>query len=617
MIATTHSSAAPQFVISKRRLERIRFPDRIKERSTTLKWGIPTAPVGFQDVAITLDENGVVYSDILVESNGLQYFEVAVKELHEVHLGVGLFQTKARIQGPPHLNIKHCKVWWSDGVFQSFKTTYGTRHSREAKEGFSAGDVIGCGIRSDMRAVFLTRNGAWLGDYTFDSKSETRLAVFLHTDGYNDSLSLSLPWFDIRISFDESHSPFAAQAYLARMVSARTRQFVEHAPLPPEVLSIIVHYVISGSSRTAQRLVGRLRLVCRHWSGILRPIPFATISISKIGHLESLMKTVRTCPADTSGSNPGQYIRTFSIGSPWKCNDVGPPAVETVLLLGLGTHATQLTQLTYPTQTSQLSLKRQRYRSDPPPVLPLPAPPRVTSRLPALLRHLRTLHTLELTHRFLHSCAQLFSIIHALPSLKNLVLDYVTIDRVGPVRPAHVAAAAQRLQTFSWKAVPTINQRAAMAAVAARLCTGNDSGASAVAEAVLRAPWTTNWSSTIWAEYTYKADTSGTPDSSLNVRHVFWNLNLKWSIPSAGENSPIRARLLATFRSSYGFSSVELALQDLDSPRLCPHYPLTLTLNDTYLETKVPDLQARLPELMPHAHRLGLITIEAGTSDQE
>ncbi|GJE99117.1 hypothetical protein PsYK624_153630 [Phanerochaete sordida] len=444
----------------------------------------------------------------------------------------------------------------------------------------------------------MTKNGAWIGDYTFNAKSVTYLAVFLYPGATRKP---SRPrWFDLRISFDEGHAPFTAQAYLSRMVEGHTRQSLNHAPLPPEVLSIIVHYVTSGSGRTGLRLVARLRLVCRYWNNILRPILFANIEISKTGQTESLMKTFRACPADTS--SPGQHLRTLSIGDVWKSTEIGIPAVETVLLLGLGTHATHLTQLSWTLQEFRHIMH-----------LPLPSPPvppRITSMLPALLRHLRALHTLHVSHQSLHSCAQLFSIIHALPSLKELELTQVALNRVGPVRTTHVATAAQRLRTFRWSSNTTIDQRAPMAAVAARFCTGNDSNGSAVAQAVSRARWRAGWRSMCGADYDYKADTSEAPYSFLVLN--LSTLQLKWSIPPAEENSPIRARLLATLKFYSTLSTVELALKDLD-PHLRPHYPLTIILNHEDLAAKVPDLQARLPELMPHAHRLGLITVEAGT----
>ena len=102
-------------------------------------------------------------------------------------------------------------------------------------------------------------------------------------------------------------------------------------------------------------------------------------------------------------------------------------------------------------------------------------------------------------------------------------------------------------------------------------------------------------------------------------------LNLKWAIPPAEENSPIppteedsppRAYLLATLDSASISFTIELALKDLD-PHLHPHYPLTLTLKDPYLARKVQDLQARLPEIMPHAHRLGLITLKAAPDNKQ
>ena len=94
-------------------------------------------------------------------------------------------------------------------------------------------------------------------------------------------------------------------------------------------------------------------------------------------------------------------------------------------------------------------------------------------------------------------------------------------------------------------------------------------------------------------------------------------LVLKWSIPPAEENSPTRARLHTT--PSYLLSSrntVELALEDLDT-QLRPHYPLTITLSGSDSELRVLDLRARLPEIMPHAHRLGLINIEAASDNKQ
>lgn len=68
----------------KNRATGTRSQDRIKERSTTPKWYIALEPIGFRDVANTLEENGMVYADTAVESDGLQYFEVTVKELRGV-----------------------------------------------------------------------------------------------------------------------------------------------------------------------------------------------------------------------------------------------------------------------------------------------------------------------------------------------------------------------------------------------------------------------------------------------------------------------------------------------------------------------------------------------------
>lgn len=48
-----------------------------------------------------------------------------------------LFTVNAQAKGPPHLNIKHSKLWWSDGTMQSFKTRYGTPHLRKEMEGYS------------------------------------------------------------------------------------------------------------------------------------------------------------------------------------------------------------------------------------------------------------------------------------------------------------------------------------------------------------------------------------------------------------------------------------------------------------------------------------------------
>lgn len=339
------------------------------------------------------------------------------------------------------------------------------------------------------------------GDYTFDAKSETRLAVFL----YPDILSEPSPSrsFDLGISFYESRTPFAAQEYLSRMIEAHTRQSVHHAPLPPEILSIIIRYVVPTSKQTARRRVGKLRLVCSHWNKTLKHILFDSIFIEETRHLESLLQTLRNCSATTS--SPGQRIRMLSLDHRWSHDKSALPSLESMLLLGLGTHATQLMKLDWGERAIMHSSGSPRSR---------PSPPRIMLALPALIRRLSTLHTLELAYRSVDSCAQLFSLIHALPSLKRLKLTNVTVGRIGPVRTEHVSAAMERLQIFHWRFSNDItgNQSAYMAAVAARLCTGNVSHASSIAEAVSRAPWfkTNHRHAVIW--YTCKAETAPRPN---------------------------------------------------------------------------------------------------------
>lgn len=57
---------------------------RTRKGGTAPKWYIAVEPIRFRDVASTLEEVGMVYADIPVEPNKLQYFEVAVKELYDV-----------------------------------------------------------------------------------------------------------------------------------------------------------------------------------------------------------------------------------------------------------------------------------------------------------------------------------------------------------------------------------------------------------------------------------------------------------------------------------------------------------------------------------------------------
>ncbi|GJE99094.1 hypothetical protein PsYK624_153380 [Phanerochaete sordida] len=252
-----------------------RSRDFIKERNTPPEWGVSLQSTGSHDIAGTLEKNGVLYAHNPRRSDGLQYFEVTVNDLRGVHLGIGLFQLKPRAKDPLHSYMKSRKIWWSSGRYQSLKSTYGTHCVRKARAGYFIGDVIGCGIRSDTSTVFLTGNGAWQGDYAFNPKAETCLAVFLYLDTVDGS-SLSR-YFDIRISFDEGHAPFSAQACFRRMIDGHTRHSVQHAPLPPEVLSIITSTCMLTLEQDTQA-----HALCKHLHPPTTPVELSLASIARL-----------------------------------------------------------------------------------------------------------------------------------------------------------------------------------------------------------------------------------------------------------------------------------------------------------------------------------------------
>ncbi|GJE99519.1 hypothetical protein PsYK624_157850 [Phanerochaete sordida] len=557
------------------------FPGR-KLRSISPKWAVTTRPSGerrFTGSADALEEDGAIYADHMpvAAADGLQYFEVRVDVLQGFYAGVGIFQYSAPSAGSPspYQNISHRKVWWSDGLLESLKTTTRIR-PRLPREEFSDGDVIGCGIRVDENILFLTKNGNWLGDYAVDARSDSRFAVFIHPTHVQEPSSRQRR-VDLRISFGKVHRDalVPAQTYLMRLDGARNRRAKGHAPLPPEIISIIVHYVISGPTRWGRSALARLRLVCSLWNNTLRAVLFRHITIGEDGSLKPLLEALR---ADC-----------------WGDRDRTP--LEILLLLGLGTHATQLQQLAW---------SDNRW-------LEQPVPPRVSSALPALVRHFCALHTLRLENRSIYSCAQLFAVIHALPSLEQLDLCYVMVDRVGLVRTEHVVGAARRLQALSWTGVTrTANHMAAIAAFVVRFRTGNNASASAVAEAFARSWWRQKDQHRFGCiKSTYKRDTPGTSDwYSWSSDPSNPELTLKWStLPDAQNGSP-SLRFLATLHCDVPEAdAVESALKDL-GPHLMPNYPITLALGGHTFRGRIPALQARLPFLMPYAHHAGLFTIE-------
>lgn len=292
------------------------------------------------------------------------------------------------------------------------------------------------------------------------------------------------PSYSLSVNLGRGKEPFVYDAmdFHARMVTAKAYGRLGHA-LPAELVLMIRDHVIAdvgshGDHEVGRMILSKCTLVRRQWGAVFRPLLFEEVSIGRQvrfhalfdlihGHFRhrqlfgEFVRKLSVFPASTTGEAQG--VRGMQNA---------PPALEVVLASGIVHHFTHLCKIFW--KTAKPASGRTA-----------PAPPCLELALPALLRPLKRVTTLDIHDRAFRSFTQLLNIVRAMSPLTQLHLDGVTFAHRGPVRAEHLAAVAEKLRIFTF-AVGSENTTKRLADITLlthllRLCAVNEEDAAMVA----------------------------------------------------------------------------------------------------------------------------------------